>query len=346
MLPDGTSNDGTTEYRLLAPARPLIAQGADIIVDTRGPIPLWSHEWHGAEPPPDVRILALAEKPDADVVVLQRPGRRWWADIIPLLQRLGIRVVVDMDDLLDSIDKRNIAHAQFDPKRVDHHNHTWAALACERADVVTVTTPALLERYGYGHGIVLPNLIPERYLKIESEVRPDTAGWTGNVQTHPVDLQATAGAVSKALDDNGWTFHVIGTGIAVKAALGLREEPSATGHLPFAEYAEALGEIELGIVPLVESKFNRAKSCLKMIEFASVGVPVAASATPDNLRMQKLGVGAVVKHPSQWSRTLNRLIKDRTYREHLAGRSRTVMADHTYEKHCWRWAKAWGLEKP
>lgn len=346
MLPDGTSNDGTTEYRLLMPARPLLAGGADVSIAAAGPTVLWDRPWTGYDPPPHVRAIALAQKPDTDVYVIQRPGRRWWADIIPMLQKLGIRVVVDMDDLLSRIDKRNIAHKDLDPAKHAHHNHTWAALACERADAVTVTTPALLERYGYGHGYLLPNLVPERYLSITpATVRYATMGWTGNVGTHPTDLQVTSGAVGRAMEDAGWDFHVVGTGNGVREALGLPGEPSNTGYLPFVDYAPALAELSCGIVPLVDSVFNQAKSCLKMIEFAAAGVPVVASATPDNQRMQKLGVGAVVKHPSQWSRVLNRMLKDPDYRTHVAGRSREVMAAHTYEKQCHRWWTAWTGER-
>lgn len=346
MLKDGTSNDGCTEYRLLMPARPLIAGGADIEFDSRGPTVLWDKDWSGfLEPPESVRAVALARRPDCDVVVMQRPARRWWADIIPMLKALGIRVVVDVDDLFDSIDRGNLAHGVYDPNKSSIHNHLWVDIACQHADVVTCTTPALLERYGHGHGVLLPNLVPERYLKIDAEARPHTLGWSGTVETHPTDLQVTRGAVGKALSETGWAFHHIGTGKGVKKALGLFSKPTFTNWVPFAEYAYRMAELNVGIVPLADTKFNDAKSSLKMIEMAALGVPVLASATPDNLRMHKFGVGAIVKHPGQWSRSLDRILKDQDYREHLAGSSREVMADHTYEKQCWRWAQAWGLEK-
>lgn len=346
LLADGSSNDGCSEYRLLAPARPLIAHGADVVLSETGPVVLWSHDWSGYQYPPEgVTAMGLAQRPDADVIVLQRPGRRHWADVIPMLQKLGIRVVVDVDDLFDRIDKQNTSHQAYDPSLRDSHNLKWIELACRRADLVTVTTPALLDRYGYGHGLILPNLTPQRYLDLEANRMKNTVGWTGTVDSHPNDLQVTRGAVGMALDAAEWGFHHVGTGKGIKDALGLSQEPTATGWVPFSEYADRMAEISVGIVPLADTKFNEAKSCLKAIEFAALGVPVISTATYDNERMRKLGVGVTVKHPSQWDRALQRMLGDRDYREQVAGRSREAIADHTYEKQCDRWWSAWTGEK-
>lgn len=289
-------------------------------------------------------IVGLAKVPETDVVVIQRPGSRKMAETIPLLQAEGIRVVVDVDDLFDSIDRGNVAHAQFSPLAQDFMNFNWVDEACRRADVVTCTTPALKARYGFGHGHVLPNLVPQSYLTLETDKRPRTVGWTGTVDTHPKDLHITRGAIGRALrEQRGWYFHHIGTGRDVKDALDLPREPTASGWVPFDQYPSAMQQVSIGIVPLADTPFNEAKSCLKMIEFAALGVPVVASANPDNLRMYQLGVGTVVKHPSHWYKRLMPLMKSSEARADLAGRGRITMSKHTYEEQCWRWAEVWGL---
>src|SRR5215472_7766299 len=108
IWPAGLEDDAVSQYRLFLPAAALVEQGADVEVDMTGPLIVWNREWHGA-PPPDARALALANKPEADTVVMQRPARRWWADIIPMLQQLGIRVVVDVDDDFHAIAKSHAA---------------------------------------------------------------------------------------------------------------------------------------------------------------------------------------------------------------------------------------------
>lgn len=342
----GPENDASSQYRLRMPAQVLIDQGADIRFDAKGPVVLWNRQWRGPRPPSGVLAIALNEVPEADIIVMQRPHLRYWADVIPMVQKLGIRVVVDIDDLFDRIHKDNPAHRAFDPNVRADDNQRWTDKACELADVVTCTTPLLKDRYGYGHGIVLPNLVPERYLATEAPgKRPQTLGWSGSVETHPDDLQVTQGAVRDVLDEYGWGFHVVGTGVGVQEALKLSEPPSTSeGWVPFANYSPALAEMEVGIVPLADTKFNHGKSCLKLAELSSLGIPTVASPTYDNLRLHKLGIGEIAKHPGQWYQRLTRLVADKDYREDVAGRSKAAMASMTYERLAHQWADAWGLE--
>lgn len=221
-------------------------------------------------------------------------------------------------------------------------NHEWIDRACQLADVVTCTTKDLKTRYGYGHGIVLPNLIPESYLKVEHQPRVRAVGWSGHVGTHPDDLQMTKGAVGRALDsDPTWAFLAIGSPWGVRDALGLSRDPMDIGWAPFREYASELSKLTIGIVPLENSPFNAGKSSLKMSEMAAVGVPVVASPTPDNVRLNKLGVGLIAHSPAQWERYVKQLMADPIYRRDLSDRGREVMSSQTYEGHAERWWMAW-----
>lgn len=327
---------------MLQPARVLADQGADVVVSHTGPTVVWDREWTGV-PPPEARALAVARKPHCDVIVLQRPMRRWFADIIPMLQKLGLKVIVDVDDLFDSIDRQHAAFEGVNPTKHPHHNHEWVKEACRRADLVTCTTPLLAKRYGFDHVKILPNYVPESFLTTERTVLEKTVGWTGTVESHPKDLLATRGAVASALKDTGWNFHVVGTGKLAQETLDLPEPPSVTGLVPYADYPAAMAAIEVGVVPLAQSEFNEAKSALKMMEFAALGVPVLATATYDNSRMYAAGIGNIVKHPSHWYKRLHKLITDEAYREDLAGKGKEVMQQYTYEKNAHRWADAWGI---
>jgi len=333
------------------PGMALLAHGADVIIDTTGPTVEWSSRWPGCEgdqsnsPPDWVSVRGIHKYDRADVVVMQRPSRRWWTDIIPLLQAQGIRVIVDIDDRFDKIDKGNVAKGIFDPRYDAINNYTWVTQAAQLADKVTVTTPSLLKAYGFGHGVVLPNYVPERYLFING-FRPTSVAWTGNIGTHPRDLQVTGGAVGQVLNEQGWNFHVVGTGHGVQQALQLSEPPTTTGWVPFADYPEEMAKATIGIVPLADTVFNEGKSCLKMIEFASLGVPVIASPTADNVRMHQAGVGLLAKTPQKWRTMLSLLMDNREQRLDIAGRSRDVIAKQfTYSAHCDRWWAAWTGEK-
>lgn len=333
---------GCGHYRQFFPAWALQHEGADVRIDTRGPKIAWDVNWEGLPyPPAHAKILHLAERYPYDVVVMQRPSARFAAEIIPHLQRQGVRVVVDVDDLLDAIRRGHAGRANYQGRDPREH-HRYVDEACRLADLVTVTTPALAERYGHGHGAVIPNMIPAYYLTIEADREAHTIGWAGTVATHPGDLQPTGGAVAAMLAANpGWKMRVVGDGKGVAEALGLRSQPKATGWLAFEEYIVAVGELDLGIVPLEDSPFNRAKSCLKAMEMASVGVVPVMSITPDNLRLNRLGVGVLAGSRGQWKRALCALARDDSQRAELAAAGRDAVAGLTYEANCGRWWDAW-----
>lgn len=334
---------GSGFYRMRFPALALAAQGADVEVSTKGPSVLWDREWSGDMAPLDVHVVGLAEKPDADVVVIQRPGRAHWAELIPHLQAAGCRVVVDCDDDFDAIPAGNVARGEYDPRVMPRHNRDWIRKACDLADLVTVSTLPLAGRYGrHGRVAVLPNLVPDAYLSIQGETIENTIGWSGSVDTHPGDLETVGTAVRDTLAEHAdWRVHVVGTGKGVAKRLRV-PEVSATGRwLPFGEYPVELARLAVGIVPLARSRFNEAKSCLKLMECSAVGVPTVAAPTPDNQRLHAHGIGLLADSPSVWRKQLGRLVGDADFRAEVAEKSRAAMAAFTYTQWCDLWMAAW-----
>lgn len=330
---------GCGNYRLRFPAGILSAEGYDVTVDAMGPGAYWDRTY--------TRVIGLSDIKGADIFVTQRPTNICTYDTIRHLLSIGVKVVVDVDDRLDRVHR---THAGYNGFNGLYESHEILDDCCKIADLVTCTTPALLDRYGYGHGVVLPNLIPAKYLDLWAMPRPNTLGWSGFVGTHPGDLEMTGTAIQQAIDRNRpagvlagspWTVHIVGTGENVRQAARLRDEPSVSGVVPFDLYPQTLGEISVGMVPLVASEFNAAKSCLKMMEFAAVGVPVVASPTPDNVRLHRLGVGLLAPSRRKWVEQLSRLMGSSGYRDELAGSGRQAVAGLTYEQHADRWWQAW-----
>lgn len=269
-------------------------------------------------------------KTDADTVVLQRIARPWQLDVIRLLHARGQRVIVDMDDDFTCLHPSNPARQAGGAEIM--------AESCRIADHVTVTTPALAERYApHGRVTVLPNYVPSAYL-LHRTVKDRTVGWSGSVHTHPDDLEVTRGAVGRTVSD----FHVIGTGVGVRQALSLPSEPSSTGWVPLEDYPLELGRLRIGIVPLTGTAFNRAKSALKMLEMAATGSVPIVSPTPDNLRLHADGVGLVARRPRDWQRHLEALLNDEGLRLDMVDHARKVIAErHTIEANVWKWDEVW-----
>lgn len=339
------NDDASAWYRLKFPAFELAAQGVDVVVASgqhAGPTVAWDRDWSYLDTPPyEARVMGLVKRPDADVVVINRPARAHWAEAIPMLQAAGVRVVVDVDDDFDAIPAANIARRDYRHPRC---NGEWLRRACLLADLVTCTTPDLARRYApHGRVAVLPNLVPAHYLDVEpSEPLERTIGWTGSVDTHPGDLETVGSAVADVVGAHeGWRVHVVGTGKGVPQRLHVPSVTATGRWLPFGSYPQALARLAVGIVPLQDSRFNRSKSALKAAEMSALGVPVVMSPTPDNLRLHGHGIGLVAKTPREWSQHLTRLVEDDDFRADCAHTSREVMRGHTYEQWADLWACAW-----
>lgn len=336
-------------YRLVWPSKALIDQGADVGLhhpttdepDIEGVFQDDYESVHGMRLGRKVatRVVNVV-RPDADVIVLQRPLRRWIADAIPLLQDKGVRVVVEVDDDFARIHPNNVSFSGCHPRTSPDRNWAHLKRACDAADLVTVTTPALAKRYGaHGRVAVLPNLVPAWYLTVERDRHDGVyVGWSGSIDTHPDDLQVTGGGVAVAVRDTGARFAVVGTGKGVQRGLGLDAPPVATGWRPLEEYPVGVAQLDVGIVPLADTDFNHAKSNLKMSEMSALGVPPVGSPTPDNVR---LGCGLLARRPRDWAKHLRLLVRNSDYRAEVAAHGRTVMAGRTIEGNCGRWLDAW-----
>lgn len=279
-----------------------------------------------------------------DVMVMQRITHQNLAQSVKLWRSRGIAVVIDIDDDLSAIHPSNPAFEALHPKG-SRPKFGWqhAINACEDATLVTVSTPALLDRYArHGRGFVIPNCVPESYLKLDGG-KSESIGWGGSVPTHPDDLHTVGSAVAQVVGESGWEFKCVGPPNGLQDALRLQAVPwSATGGVPIYEWPKALADnIGVGIAPLADTIFNAAKSGLKPLEYAALGIACVMSPRADYVRLHEAGIGLLADKPKEWVRQLRSLVTDKTLREDLAGRSRHVAAQWTIEGNVHRWWQAW-----
>lgn len=312
---------GCGYYRLIWPAEVLIEQGYDVTISTREA---------AAETPAD----------DYDVVVIQRPTKAAMGLHIQQMQRAGIAVVVEIDDDFSSIPRNNSAWSQFNPHWNKESNWSHLAAASQAADLVTVSTPRLAERYGAnGRGSVLMNYFPERYLSIEGELneRP-TVGWTGTPTTHADDLDVVGIGVAQAVEDTGSRFRAIGSP-ATHHALGVTGDTVEWCDL-LTTYPMHVANLDVGIVPLADNRFNEAKSWLKGLEYAALGVPFVASPVREYVNLYQYA-GRLANRPREWRTQLRELLANEEYRLEAGAHGREGVKDLTIEKNAWRWMETW-----
>ena len=324
-------NGGCGWYRLRWPAEVLQAQGHDVVV---------------AEAFDALFLNGQMIRPliEADVVVLQRPLVQAVVEAIPRIQSLGIAVVVEVDDDFSALPPGHGARRGTSVANDPTYNRMWLRKACERADLVTVTTPELAATYGaHGRVAVIPNYVPASYLTVPSRHREasPTLGWTGSVVTHVGDLDVMGGVVPDVLDQAGARFVSWGVGLT-EEALGVKGRVRPWADLRGA-YPRQVADLDVGLVPLADNAFNRAKSWLKGMEYAALGVPFIASPRAEYLRLgsEVLPRVLVADDPETWRAALTVLLSNTDRRAEIAELNREAVQDFTYENHADRWWNAW-----
>lgn len=327
-------------YRVNEPVR-VLQQTTDLDVETfDGRV--WGGHYRTA-------LGAWAIEPPPDVVVIQRPVARHSAEVlIPECQAHGVAVVVELDDDFTSISGRNLAFHNTHQSRNANYNVQWLKKACAVADLVTCTTPAIGNRYARDHHVVIPNYVSGLWRDIPHAGDGHTVGWAGNMSVHPDDLFVLGPQLDATLERVGGMFHAIGDEMTCRA---LKIDPSRRRLTDWVSapdylrkgYPEALAQLDVGLVPLQESAFNRAKSSLKMLEYAALGVVPVVSPTPDNTRVRTdYGIGLLADTPRAWYAHIRRLLTSESERQEVSAAGRAAVYDHlTIEGNAWRYAEAW-----
>lgn len=327
-------------YRMMEPGRVTASEGVQIMLTDDIPVEGYMNE--------DGSFDIQSVNFDVDVMVIQRPMLRAMVDLIDECQKRGIACVVELDDDLMATHKNNIAHKSLNPKYNNVANWQWLLACCEKADLVTVSTPNLAKRYAsHGRFRILRNYMPEAELKRDkTPAEALRLGWTGTIQTHPEDLMVAGSQINAALNastgDLG--FWVVGDGEGISNALCLTERNPvhATGWVERELYISKVNEhIDVGIVPLTIDMFNTSKSYLKSLEFASQGIPSVVSATDENVYLSKITGNPVVNKPKDWQRHLKPLLSDRDFWEERSTAVREAVRPLTYENHVEDWISAW-----
>lgn len=329
---------GCQFYRMAEPARVARDLGVDIEVGHLLDV--------NAEQNKSTGIVTVHEiYTDADLIIIQRPLDNAFTSMIQQAKRQGIATIVELDDDFENISPRNIAYTPIN--KDTHYGPHWVRAAAEIADHVTVSTPAL-QRYAlHGRSTVLRNCVPRSIFDIKKTSSGDSPiiGWTGTVQTHPDDLQVTKGAVAEVAKNNGLSVGIVGDGRQVRSLLrlGPETEMTATGWMPREDYYQTMADtMDIGIVPLETSPFNQAKSALKGLEMAALGIPFVASATREYELAEVCGIGKTAKAPGDWRRQLQRMLDRPAETEKITEEYQDLIYNgYTYEVNATDWIDVW-----
>ncbi len=249
------------------------------------------------------------------------------------------KLVYEMDDNLFDVDHTNQTSAFFGQPHI--RDNIGANIRV--ADAVTVTTERLAEvarRYTTAPVHVIPNYLPAALLDHAPPRRGDrvTIGWAGS-QTHEMDFEQLRQPLRRYLEraPRNVEFHVMGADYARWMKLPAercRFTPWVDGPEEFWRSID----FHIAVMPLRPHVFNQAKSWIKALEAAFLGVPVVASDVgpyPDFVHHGETGY--LVRRDHEWGRYLRALVEDEAMRTEMGANARRQAACHTIEGNVNAW---------
>jgi glycosyltransferase involved in cell wall biosynthesis len=264
----GSGAGGVCWYRVALPA---MALGADWLGVTGRPGALTRVTGSWGTP------LDEAAWAGYDVVVLQLVHGPHWKVRIAELQEAGVTVLYEIDDDLRGVaaEPGHEFAARFDPRRL--HEHEAAIRAC---DGVICSTPALAERLAALHDVrhVCANGIDlGRYPYPLPRRETVTIGWAGGTG-HERALRPWLGVVADVLAARPQArWRTVGQPFALELAGRFgAERCSAAPFAAIDTYPAAMAGFDIALAPAAPSAFFAAKSDLRFLEAAALGLPVVA----------------------------------------------------------------------
>ncbi len=282
-----------------------------------------------------------------DVFVFQRVFCERTRAAIDYAKSIGKLTVYDLDDDVWRISPTNPAYSDWE----EQDAAASVAQAIRKVDLVTTPTSELaevLKRFN-PNVKVIPNMLPSTgwdhpppTLKSNDRV---VLGWAGG-SSHVEDLNILVDVVTQLLARYPFVEFAFAGGPPV-LPFGADERISQLESTDIENYPTLLERFDIGLIPLVDTTFNRAKSDLKFIEYSMVGIPSVVSKLEPYLRSVKHGEnGFLASNAKDWLKSLIRLIESPELRLEVADRAQEFARARTIDKGIEKWIRAYGLTSP
>lgn len=242
---------------------------------------------------------------------------------IKVAQQLGQRIIVDIDDFHDGLTPANKAYHATDPELNKKANRDYYSQVIAAADVVTVSTPFLLDHYSaqrdnvfmIRNGVNMYQFDRKQHRNIKPVI-----GWAGAVSYRNNDLEQLREWLPDFLEEHDLMFHHAGHDTEAPSFADITSidtrRVTTSPIVPIHQYAAGL-KFDIGIVPLNDIPFNHAKSNIKGLEYAAAGIPFIASDLPEYRLLHESGVGLLAMTADDW-RTQMTMLLDYKTRKRLA----------------------------
>jgi glycosyltransferase involved in cell wall biosynthesis len=324
------ATEGCTFARIVTPLRALQSKGK--VTYKRVRIMPWSAAafWQ-----------ILRDLSHWDVLWVARPRHYLVLPLIREARRVGKPVLIDIDDwLLEQPDAYNAM--QWAGTRTSQET---MRLALRAADAVTASTPVIGRRCA-DLGVpahMVPNAVDCRHFtrRPRRAGEPMTIAFCGTM-AHRDDTSLIAPGLRRMLQKAPGQVRVVSMGCPIPELDGLAGYRHVAA-VAATDYPHVLSDlcVAVGLAPLHDTPFNRAKSDIKYLEYSAIGAATLASPLAPYETSVREDRGMLVhgNTPDAWSAALERLVDDTPLQQRMARnayewvrseRSIDAMADRWY----------------
>lgn len=213
-----------------------------------------------------------------------------------LRKHFGFKLFFDIDDNLYSVSTDNPA-----AKQVERLKETFES-CLSICDGVTVSVPNLKKVYSHLHDniYVNPNFVNKEMFDFPRKKHKGIRiGWRG-AYGHKDDLEMIRPVIEAIKKDFNITFVTLGWNPGWSD-----EHHEWVDSFAFPKKLASLN-LDLALVPLIDSAYNRCKSNLAYLEYSALGIPTVTSPVEN----QK-GCGINAKSSYEWYEAIKKLIKEK-----------------------------------
>ncbi|MBS0644858.1 MAG: glycosyltransferase [Proteobacteria bacterium] len=250
---------------------------------------------------------------------------------------LGLPHYFDLDDLIFDIDdyaaNPNLLGVDAATARGLFEGAVLYRRAIELAGNVVASTGFLAQRMqavGKGSATVIENALDTETMTVAQTARRRPADdevvilYGSGTRTHDADFAAVAPALLRvALENPAVRLHLVGDLTVPRALERLGDRIRRSSALPYPDYLRLLARADISIAPLPKTNFNEAKSAIKFLEAASVGVASVCSPRSAFVQAVRDGdTGFLADDDANWYGALSALAGDAELRRRIGEAAR------------------------
>ncbi len=257
------------------------------------------------------RLISLFKIRKQDIIIIEKEIFPYMPPVIEFfLKKIGIRYIVDFDDAIHhNYDNSNNFLVRFLLKNK-------IPIVMKSSEIVTVGNEYLANYAKKNNSkkiIKIPTVIDNNKYFVESKLNKTVnIGWIGTPYTS-VYLKNLIPVFERLYEKFPIKIILIG-------ALKNDFDFEFIDCIQWSEESEvrSIQMLDIGIMPLEDSPFERGKCGYKLIQYMACGIPVIASPVGENKVIVDDGNnGYLAKSNKDWEDFLNKLIKDEDLRRRI-----------------------------